>query len=365
MGDHKFYMDLAIQLAESVIGQTSPNPAVGCVVVKNGQILGMGPHLKAGEPHAEVNALKQAGEKAEGADLYVTLEPCSHTGRTPPCADLIIEKKISRVFIAGLDPNPIVTGNGVAKLRDAGISVEYGLCEKQAEELNKFYFHFMKTRKPFITLKTAVTFDGKTAASSGDSKWITSSDARYDVHRYRHRHDAILVGITTVIQDNPHLTTRLPQGGKNPIRIVLDTYLKIPIESNLLNDNAAPTIIVCGKHANEKKRISIEEKGVKVKKMPTEEIEIESLLNWLGTEKILSVFVEGGSTVHSSFIDSGLFQEIVMYMAPKLLNDREGMPAFAGLPKRLITDSIHLAFKSVERIGQDIKLIAEPTERGE
>ncbi|WP_144462605.1 bifunctional diaminohydroxyphosphoribosylaminopyrimidine deaminase/5-amino-6-(5-phosphoribosylamino)uracil reductase RibD [Siminovitchia fortis] len=364
MGDKYFYMKLAIQLAESVVGQTSPNPAVGCVVVKNGQILGMGAHMKAGEPHAEVNALKQAGERAEGADLYVTLEPCSHTGRTPPCADLIIEKKIRRVFIAGLDPNPVVAGNGVAKLQKAGISVEYGIYGQQAEDLNKFYFHFIKTRKPFTTLKTAVTFDGKTAASSGDSKWITSDQARLDVHHYRHRHDAILVGINTVIQDNPHLTTRLPQGGKNPIRIVLDTHLRIPMECNLLNDNAAPTIIVCGKHANEKKRRAIEEKGVKVKKMPSEKIEIEPLLNWLGKEQILSVFVEGGSAVHSAFIDSGFFQEIVMYMAPKLLNDRKGTPAFGGVPKQLVKDSIPLAFKSVEQIGPDIKLIVEPVERG-
>lgn len=364
MGDKHFYMNLAIQLAESVVGQTSPNPAVGCVVVKNGQILGMGAHMKAGEPHAEVNALKQAGEKAEGADLYVTLEPCSHTGRTPPCADLIIEKKIRRVFIAGLDPNPVVAGNGAAKLRNAGIPVEYGICEQHAEKLNKFYFYFMKTKKPFITLKTAVTFDGKTAASSGNSKWITSDEARLDVHHYRHRHDAILVGINTVLYDNPHLTTRLPQGGKNPIRIVLDTHLKIPMECNLLNDNAALTIIVCGKHANKQKRRAIEEKGIKVKKMSAEKIEIEPLLDWLGEEQILSVFVEGGSSVHSSFIDSGFFQEMIMYMAPKLLNDGKGTSAFAGIPKQSLQDSIPLVFKSIEQIGPDIKVIVEPMERG-
>lgn len=365
MGDKQFYMNLAVQLAQSVVGQTSPNPSVGCVVVKNGRILGMGAHMKAGEPHAEVNALKQAGEEADGADLYVTLEPCSHTGRTPPCADLIIEKKIKRVYIASLDPNPIVAGNGVAKLRDAGIIVDFGICEQQAKDLNKCYFHFMKTRKPYVTLKTAVTFDGKTAASSGDSKWITSEDARLDVHRYRNRHDAILVGVNTVIHDNPHLTTRLPQGGKNPIRIVLDTHLNIPLRSNLLIDKAATTIIVCGRQADKEKRAAIEQKGVQVKMMPGDTIEIEPLLDWLGEEQILSVFVEGGSTVHSSFVDAGCFQEIVMYMAPKLLNDREGMLAFSGMPKQLMKESIPFAFKSVEQIGPDIKIVAEPMERRE
>ncbi|VEF48785.1 riboflavin biosynthesis protein RibD [Bacillus freudenreichii] len=365
MGDKHFYMNLAIQLANSVVGQTSPNPTVGCVVVKNGRILGMGAHMKAGEPHAEVNALKQAGDEAEGADLYVTLEPCSHTGRTPPCADLVIEKKISRVYIASLDPNPIVAGNGVAKLRDAGISVDFGICEQQARDLNKCYFHFMKTRKPYVTLKTAATFDGKTAASSGDSKWITSEDARLDVHRYRNRHDAILVGVNTVIHDNPQLTTRLPQGGKNPIRIVLDTHLNIPMRSNLLHDKTATTIVVCGRQADKEKRAAIEQKGVQVKMMTGDTIEIEPLLNWLGEEQILSVFVEGGGAVHSSFVEAGCFQEIVMYMAPKLLNDREGTQAFSGMPKQLMKDSIPLAFKSVEQIGPDIKIVAEPMERRE
>ncbi|MFD1707300.1 bifunctional diaminohydroxyphosphoribosylaminopyrimidine deaminase/5-amino-6-(5-phosphoribosylamino)uracil reductase RibD [Siminovitchia sediminis] len=363
MGDKEFYMKLALQLAEAVVGQTSPNPAVGCVVAKNGKVIGMGAHLKAGEAHAEVNALKQAGDEAEGADLYVTLEPCSHTGKTPPCADLIIEKKIKRVYIAGLDPNPMVAGNGVVKLQNAGIRVEHGICEQQAKELNKYYYHFMKTRKPFVTLKTAVTFDGKTAASSGDSKWITSEQSRLDVHHYRHRHDAILTGINTVIHDNPHLTTRLPQGGKNPIRIVLDTYLKIPLEANLLNDKETPTIIVCGTQASQEKLIAIEKKGARVKKMPSDTIELDDLLVWLGEENFLSVFVEGGGSVHSSFVEAGCFQEIVMYMAPKLINDKKSVQAFAGIPKQWMKEAASLRFTSVEQIGPDIKITAVPLER--
>lgn len=356
------YMKLALKLAEAVIGQTSPNPAVGCVVVKDGNVIGMGAHLTAGEAHAEVHALEQAGEEAAGADLYVTLEPCSHYGKTPPCADLIIEKKIRNVFIAVMDPNPLVSGSGVEKLRQAGITVETDLCKEEAMQLNKFFFHFIKTKKPFVTLKTAVTFDGKTAASTGDSKWITSEAARQDVHLYRHRHDAILTGINTVIRDNPHLTTRLPQGGKNPIRIVLDTHLDIPLRSNLVNDQAAQTIIVCGSEANEAKQQEIERAGVKVKKMDEPSVQIEPLLEYLGEEQITSLFVEGGSTVHGSFLEKGSFQEIIMYMAPKFLGDPMGISAFGGSPKQLMAESKQLHFKSIEMIGQDIKIVAVPEE---
>jgi diaminohydroxyphosphoribosylaminopyrimidine deaminase/5-amino-6-(5-phosphoribosylamino)uracil reductase len=365
MPDKEYYMKLALQLAESVIGQTSPNPPVGCVVVKDGKIIGVGVHLKAGEPHAEVNALRQAGENAKGADLYVTLEPCSHTGRTPPCADLLIRRKLKNVYIAALDPNPIVAGKGVSKLREAGIHVESGVCEHLSTELYKHYFHFMKTNKPFVTLKTAVTFDGKTAASSGNSKWITSEEARKDVHEYRHRHDAILVGINTVLADNPHLTTRLPQGGTHPIRIVLDTSLQIPLDANMLQDGTAPVIVVCGEGANQSKQAVLEENGVKVKRMPSRTIDISSLLEWLGEEQITSLFVEGGNTVHSSFMKESAFQEIIMYMAPVVLCDNAGRPSFGGPPKELIKEGVPLQFQSVETIGPDIKITAVPKERGD
>ncbi|MGX1264102.1 riboflavin biosynthesis protein RibD [Rossellomorea marisflavi] len=210
------YMKLALQLARSAQGQTSPNPVVGAVVVKDGSVVGTGSHLKAGGPHAEVHAIREAGEKAKGADIYVTLEPCSHHGRTPPCADLIIESGIKRVFIACKDSNPLVGGEGIERLKEAGINVHLGMGEPEGLELNKHFFHFIRTGTPYVTLKSAVTLDGRTASSSGDSKWITTELSRMDVHYDRHRHDAIVVGVNTIIQDNPHLTTRLPQGGKKP-----------------------------------------------------------------------------------------------------------------------------------------------------
>ena len=192
------YMSLAIELAKQTKGQTSPNPVVGAVVVKDNAVVGLGAHLKAGEPHAEVHAIRMAGDKAKNATIYVTLEPCSHHGRTPPCSNLIIESKIKRVVIASVDPNPLVAGSGIKRLQDAGIKVEVGLLRKQADELNEVFFHYISTKRPYITIKSATSLDGKIATSTGESKWITGEEARNDVHQYRHEHDAILVGVNTV-----------------------------------------------------------------------------------------------------------------------------------------------------------------------
>src|SRR5690625_1050476 len=213
-------MNFALTLASMATAQTSPNPPVGAVVVKNGEILGFGAHLKAGEAHAEVHALEMAGAKAKGATIYVTLEPCSHHGSTPPCVDLIIERGITRVVVAVLDPNQKVVGSGIAKLKQAGLNVEVGILQKEAEQVNKAFFHYITTQTPFVTVKTAISLDGKTKTATGESKCITGEEARLDVHRYRHVHDAILVGVNTVIADNPSLTTRLPNGGKNPVRTI-------------------------------------------------------------------------------------------------------------------------------------------------
>ena len=358
------YMNLAIEMARATQGQTSPNPVVGCVVVKHGKVIGLGAHLRAGEEHAEVNALNQAGEQAEGADLFVTLEPCSHYGNTPPCADLIVRKKIKKVYIATLDPNPLVSGSGVNTLKSAGILVEVGLCAAEANEINKTFLHYMKTKKPFVTLKTAVTMDGKTAASTGDSKWITSEDARLDVHEYRHQHDGILVGINTIIKDNPRLTTRLPRGGKNPIRLVLDTTLQIPIDANVVTDNEARTMIICGRSASEQKQKQLEQLGIIVKRMNNNKLEIEEILQWLGSKKITSLFVEGGSTVLASFLESGCFQEVIMYMAPKLLGGQNSLSSFGGIGAERIAQSKQLHFKKIEQIGPDLKIIAVPVQVG-
>lgn len=358
MATKQFYMELALSLAEAVVGQTSPNPAVGCVIVKDGSVVGMGAHLKAGDDHAEVIALKEAGKKAYGADMYVTLEPCSHHGRKPPCTDSIISHQIRNVFVATKDPNPLVAGKGIEKLLQAGVRVETAICEEQAKQINKYFFHYMKTKLPFVTLKTAVTLDGKTATSTGDSKWITSEAARLDVHQYRHVHDAILTGVNTVIHDNPHLTTRLPQGGKNPIRIILDTQLSIPLDANVIQDQQAETMIVCGREADEKREEAINKIGVRVKRMNTDKIKIGPLLKWLGEMQIMSLFVEGGSTVHGSFIDEDYFEEIITYIAPKVIADYEGYHVMRGRPKQWMKESRQLQFKSIESIGPDIKIVA-------
>jgi diaminohydroxyphosphoribosylaminopyrimidine deaminase/5-amino-6-(5-phosphoribosylamino)uracil reductase len=223
-----YYMNLALNLAKGTLGQTSPNPVVGAVLVKENQIVGMGAHLKAGEAHAEVHAIQMAGIKAKGATLYVTLEPCSHFGKTPPCSDLVIRTGIKKVFVATTDPNPQVAGTGIERIRKAGIEVHLGLLQEEARELNKVFFYNIRTGLPFVTLKSAISLDGKTATVTGESKWITGEEARNDVHQYRHQHDAILVGVNTLIKDNPTLTTRLASGGKNPVRIILDTHLRTP-----------------------------------------------------------------------------------------------------------------------------------------
>ncbi|SDK29850.1 bifunctional diaminohydroxyphosphoribosylaminopyrimidine deaminase/5-amino-6-(5-phosphoribosylamino)uracil reductase RibD [Sediminibacillus albus] len=357
------YMDTALAIAEVTLGQTSPNPSVGAVVVKDGKVLGIGSHLQAGTEHAEVHALKQAGDLAEGADIYVTLEPCSHHGKTPPCADLIIERKLARVFVACLDPNPEIAGRGVDKLRQAGITVEVGLREERARELNRKFFKHIRHKRPYVTLKAAATLDGKTATASGDSRWITSSEAREDVHKQRDLHDAILVGIGTVLQDDPLLTARLPQGSKNPIRIVLDTHLRIPEDSKLLNSQEAMTWVICGSSANTG-QAKCNKSHVKVWQLDTPEIQLEAVLDLLGEQNVQSVYVEGGSGVHGSFVEKSLFDECHWYIAPRLLGGIDAVTSVGGISPRLMKEGKRLTFTSFTQIGTDIKIIAVP-DKGE
>ncbi|MBU8907876.1 bifunctional diaminohydroxyphosphoribosylaminopyrimidine deaminase/5-amino-6-(5-phosphoribosylamino)uracil reductase RibD [Desertibacillus haloalkaliphilus] len=354
------YMTLAIQLAKATTGQTSPNPVVGSVVVKDGQIKGMGAHLKAGEPHAEVHALTMAGDEAIGATIYVTLEPCSHHGRTPPCADLIIKKGVRRVVIATVDPNPVVAGKGIEKLQAAGIEVEVGLLKEEADQINQVFFHYMKTKRPFVTLKSASSLDGKTATVTKESKWITGNAAREDSHRYRHQHDAIMVGIGTVIEDNPSLTTRLQNGGKNPLRIILDHQLRIPLDATVVCDQQAPTWIVTSVDAPDEKEEKLESLGVKVVRLQTSEIDIPVLLDVLGEKGITSLFVEGGATLHGSFLVAGTINQVITYIAPKLIGGKDAIPSIAGEGIESMSDVVELEVQSMERIGEDIKIVSIP-----
>ncbi|TFJ91931.1 bifunctional diaminohydroxyphosphoribosylaminopyrimidine deaminase/5-amino-6-(5-phosphoribosylamino)uracil reductase RibD [Lentibacillus salicampi] len=351
-------MRQALNLAKSVSGQTSPNPPVGAVVVKDGEILGFGAHLKAGEAHAEVHALQMAGDKARGATIYITLEPCSHHGKTPPCADLIIDKEISRVVIAVMDPNEKVAGRGIKKLQSAGVNVEWGVLQKEAAAVNQAFFHYTRTKTPYVTMKSAVSLDGKTATHMGDSKWITSEAARLDVHHYRHTHDAILLGVNTVVADNPSLTTRLPGGGENPLRIILDSDLRTPLDANVVNDQKADTWIFTGSAITAEQASPYERAGVSV--IPFDFLDPTAILNYLGSQKVMSLFVEGGATVNGSFLESGKINQLVQYMAPKLIGGKNAPASIAGSGFMSMTETLAMEIKHVEMIGEDLKIMAEP-----
>ncbi|MGZ4107522.1 MAG: bifunctional diaminohydroxyphosphoribosylaminopyrimidine deaminase/5-amino-6-(5-phosphoribosylamino)uracil reductase RibD, partial [Tumebacillaceae bacterium] len=259
------YMQFALDIASQAKGRTNPNPLVGAVIVKDGRIVGFGAHLKAGEPHAEVHAFRMAGDAAEGATLYVTLEPCSHHGKTPPCADLVVRSKVKRVVVAMQDPNPLVAGRGTTRIREAGIEVEVGVLEAQAKRLNERFIYNITTTLPFVVLKTAMTLDGKIATSTNDSRWITGPQAREAVHRLRDEVDGILVGIGTVLADDPELTTRLPEGGgKNPTRVILDSKLRIEEAAKVLDTSVAPTWIVTGPDVDEQKKQRLLARGVEI-----------------------------------------------------------------------------------------------------
>ncbi|RYL95467.1 bifunctional diaminohydroxyphosphoribosylaminopyrimidine deaminase/5-amino-6-(5-phosphoribosylamino)uracil reductase RibD [Sporolactobacillus sp. THM7-4] len=353
-------MKLAIDLARATIGQTSPNPAVGAVVVNQGEIVGTGAHLKAGEAHAEVNALRMAGKRADGGTIYVTLEPCSHFGRTPPCADLIIRSGLRKVVIASRDPNPLVSGRGIERMRQAGIIVETGVLQKEADQLNPFFFHFIRHRTPYVTLKIASSLDGKTATAGKESQWITGEESRRDGHRLRKIHDAILVGIGTVLADDPSLTVCSGIEGRNPVRIVLDTHLRIREDARILNDGAAPTWIFTGKGIDRNKAFRIQNDDVAVIRMPAETIKIRQLLEYLGKKEITSLLVEGGATVHGSFVLAHAYNRVIAYLAPKLIGGIDALPSVGGAGIEKLADAQELSFENVEKLGRDLKITLIP-----
>ncbi|WP_054768542.1 bifunctional diaminohydroxyphosphoribosylaminopyrimidine deaminase/5-amino-6-(5-phosphoribosylamino)uracil reductase RibD [Lysinibacillus parviboronicapiens] len=357
------YMQLALDLAASARGNTNPNPLVGAVIVKDGVIVGTGLHRKAGEPHAEVHAFRMAGEHAQGATLYVTLEPCSHYGKTPPCANLVKDSGVSRVVVAMQDPNPSVAGRGIQLLRDAGIEVEVGVLEEQSRRLNERFIHNMLTKRPFVLAKYAMTLDGKIAAHTGHSKWVTGEVAREDVHHIRHEVDGILVGVGTVIADNPSLTTRLKQGyGKNPVRIIMDSLLRIPPHAHVLNIEQAKTIIVCSKGVEQEKITALEKKGVTVLPVSRERegLVIDEMLEKLYQLGITDILVEGGSAVNASFLQNGAINKYVIYVAPKVLGGRLSLTPIAGHSPTSMEEAWDVEFDSFDKVGQDLRIIAYP-----
>jgi diaminohydroxyphosphoribosylaminopyrimidine deaminase/5-amino-6-(5-phosphoribosylamino)uracil reductase len=361
------YMTWALRLAESARGATSPNPMVGCVIVKEGQIVGQGAHLRAGGPHAEVHALRMAGEEAKGATMYVTLEPCSHTGRTPPCADAVVHAGIARLVVAMLDPNPRVSGQGVERVRAAGIQVDVGVCEEEARQLNEVFVKFITTRRPFVTLKAAMTLDGKIATHTGDSRWITGEAARAFVHRLRGEHDAILVGVGTVLADNPRLTARGEGAGKSPLRIILDSRLRTPLSAHVFQDvHRVPTWIVCGPAAPRDKRHRLEEQGVTVLELPNPaggKLPLGKLLDLLGEREVTSLLVEGGANVNGSFLDEHRIDKIVMFVAPKLVGGLAPTP-FAGHGASRMGEAVPLRGVTVQSFENDVCITGYPVFTG-
>lgn len=349
------YMKKALELAKTALGYTTPNPAVGCVIVKDGQIVGTGYHRKVGTPHAEVWALREAGDKAKGATVYVTLEPCAHYGHTPPCARTLVEKGVGKVVTAMLDPNPLVAGKGAAILRKAGIPVEVGLMSKEAAQLNEVFIKNMMVNKPFIAVKIAQSLDGRTASRTGKSKWITNDWARSYGHYLRSTYDGILVGINTVLADNPLLTCRIERKGQDaphqPVRIILDTNGRTPLNSLVVTDKTTKTIIVTTSRCPVEKMRALKEAGVQVMLVPLlgKEIDLQKTLTMLHDDAgITGILVEGGSTVQGSFFDQQLVDKIYAFLGDKIIGGTGALSSVGGIGVDELDECMPLIYDSVE-----------------
>lgn len=353
------YMRLAMQLAGNAIGRTSPNPLVGAVIVKDNRVVGCGWHRKAGTPHAEVHALNQAGELAQGADVYVTLEPCAHYGKTPPCAKALVEAKVKNVYGGLLDVNPKVAGKGFKILEDAGIHVEYGFLQDELRKQNEVFFKWIEHKKPFVVLKAAMTLDGKIATATGQSKWITNETSRAYGYKLRDIYDGIMVGINTVIEDNPMLTARV-DGGKNPIRIVVDSSLRIDINANVVQDKSAKTIVATTDKADKDKILKLQAQDVDVivvDKDKNDKVDIEKLLDILGQQNICSILVEGGATLSGSFVAKKLVDKVYFFIAPKIIGGKEAKTPVAGTGILNLQEALALKDIQIEKLEEDVLII--------
>lgn len=356
-GTKTSWMDEALELARQGMGRTSPNPAVGALLVKNTDVVGRGFHTYAQVKHAEILALDQAGDRARGATLYVTLEPCSHQGRTPPCVDALVEAGVTRVVAPMEDPNPLVAGQGFRRLHDAGIAVEVasGYAE-QAARLNEAFVHAMRTGRPLVTLKAALTLDGKIAAPEDNSGWITSERARAHVQQVRHNSDAILTGIGTVLADDCRLTDRTGQERSRPLlRIVADSTLRIPLDSHLVTGASGDVAVVTTSAASQERRRALEYRGVRVLVFdgPGGRTDLESLVAYLGGEQYRSLMIESGSKLNWAALEAGVVDKILFYYAPKILGGLQSLPVAGGAGRLRRTDAIQLHSVKVDPIPPD------------
>ena len=353
--DHEF-MARALQLAEQGLYSTTPNPRVGCVIVNDGLVVGEGWHRRAGEAHAEVHALRAAAGKASGATAYVTLEPCSHYGRTPPCADALIAAGVTRVVAAMQDPNPAVSGNGLARLRASGVAVDCGLLASAAEELNIGFVSRMTRGRPWVRMKLATSLDGKTALENGASQWITGAAARQDGHRWRARACAILSGIGTVLADNPQLNVRDVETSRQPLKVVIDSRLELPLDARLL---ATGEVLLVTVSADLEKANALRERGVEILNLPNASgnVDLPELMQELGRRGINELHVEGGYRLSGALVAAGLVDELLLYQAPCLIGDAArgmlDMPSLLSLENKQ-----QLTIRDVRMVGSDLRVLA-------
>ncbi len=356
----QFFLKEALKLAKKGMGWTNPNPMVGAVLVKNGRVIGKGYHKRVGSDHAEIDAIKFSQESSEGAILYVNLEPCSHFGRTPPCVDEIIKARISRVVCCTLDPNPKVNGKGVAKLKKAEVDVSVGILQDQARVLNETFFTFHEKKRPFVALKFASSLDGKIATKTGDSKWITNEKARNYARNLRSCYQAVLVGVNTVIKDNPHLGVRI-KGKKDPLRIVLDSTLRIPLESLVLRDSNI--LIVTTSKYNKQNLACLVRKGVQIVVLSGKQISVPELLSKLKERAIISVLVEGGGKTIGPFADSGLADKVYAFLSPILIGGKQAISAVEGEGVEKINQAINLETISYKKFEDNFLITGHIKEK--
>ena len=354
MDDEK-WMKRALRLAEAGKGRTSPNPLVGAILVKRGKRVGEGYHAKIGEAHAEIVALRQAGNKARGAVLYVNLEPCTHYGRTPPCVPQVIKAGVKRVVIGMKDPNPVVNGKGIEALKKVGLDIEVGVLEKECRRLNEAFCKYILKKQPFVVLKVAATLDGKIATRNGDSKWISGEASRRLVHKIRNQVDGVLVGVGTILRDDPLLTARRKEG-REPYRIVLDSRLKIPAEAKVFEHSASEVILATTELAPHEKVERLEKRGVQVLITDSKEgrVDLRSCLTKLAEIGVMNLLVEGGSQVNGSFLDEGLIDKFLLFLSPRLMGDPKALGIFDGRGVSNLTEAIALKEINTKRIGEDL-----------
>lgn len=359
------YMQRALELARRAEGRTRPNPPVGAVLVRDGQVVGEGFHPRAGEPHAEIFALQAAGASARGADLYVTLEPCSHTGRTGPCADAVIAAGVARVFVGIEDPNPRVAGRGIDRLRTAGIQVSTGILAVECRRLIAPFAKHVTTGCPLVILKSALTLDGRSATANGDSQWITGSESRLLVHRLRDRVDAIMVGSGTVRRDNPQLTCRLPEGGgRDPLRVIVDSRLTLLASTAVFGPGMAGGTLVAATGAAPPEKIrELQSLGVRILicKDRDGRVDLGDLMEQLGRQGVQALLVEGGAVLNQGLLDAGLIDRVMIFLAPKLLGGSDGKGMFLGRGVARLADALTLQDVRYTACGNDILVEGEVT----